>query len=174
MRRSPWPPRPGIAARKRDSRPLSQFRQRPLRAFPLQGGWATSLKPMMKLGPAISLAGVLMLASPAFSAIVPADSDTTPVPSAGGSHPHPHPVPTPTPSTGNPLWAIPLSLLTATRDRPLFSVSRRPPVVAAPTVAPPPQHQALAPPSPGAATAYACGDGRQPQGERRAASRLQP
>jgi hypothetical protein len=34
---------------------------------------------MIKLGPAISFACVLMLASPAFSA-VPADSDTTPVP----------------------------------------------------------------------------------------------
>jgi len=46
---------------------------------------------------------------------------------------------------GNPLWAVPLSSLTATRERPLFSSSRRPPappVVAAPVVqarpAPPP------------------------------------
>jgi general secretion pathway protein N len=28
---------------------------------------------------------------------------------------------------GNPLWAIPLSSLTSTRERPLFSASRRPP-----------------------------------------------
>ncbi len=35
---------------------------------------------------------------------------------------------------GNPLWAIPLSALTETRERPLFSASRRPPVVAAPIV----------------------------------------
>ena len=28
---------------------------------------------------------------------------------------------------GNPLWAIPLRALAATRDRPLFSISRRPP-----------------------------------------------
>ena len=38
--------------------------------------------------------------------------------------------------TGNPLWGIPLRILTATRERPLFSPSRRPPappvVVAAP------------------------------------------
>ena len=43
------------------------------------------------------------------------------------------------PATGNPLWAIPVSKLSATRDRPLFSSSRRPPpptVAAAP--APPP------------------------------------
>jgi general secretion pathway protein N len=37
---------------------------------------------------------------------------------------------------GNPLWAIPLSALTATRERPLFLPSRRPPV--APAVAGPP------------------------------------
>jgi general secretion pathway protein N len=29
--------------------------------------------------------------------------------------------------TGNPLWSVPLSKLSATRDRPLFSASRRPP-----------------------------------------------
>ena len=44
--------------------------------------------------------------------------------------------------TGNPLWAIPMSRLLATRDRPLFSESRRPrtPTIAAapsPTVASP-------------------------------------
>jgi general secretion pathway protein N len=39
--------------------------------------------------------------------------------------------------SGNPLWAIPLSSLTATRERPLFTASRRPPappVVARPVV----------------------------------------
>jgi len=42
---------------------------------------------------------------------------------------------------GNPLWAIPLKDLTATRERPIFSPSRRPPqpaVVAAPYVPPRP------------------------------------
>src|ERR1019366_725459 len=29
--------------------------------------------------------------------------------------------------SGNPLWAIPLSVLTATQERPIFSASRRPP-----------------------------------------------
>jgi general secretion pathway protein N len=33
---------------------------------------------------------------------------------------------TPLPS-GNPLWAVPLSVLTATQERPIFSASRRPP-----------------------------------------------
>ena len=49
-------------------------------------------------------------------------------------------------TTGNPLWAIPISKLSATRDRPLFSASRRPrtPTVAA---APAPgRPTALAPP----------------------------
>jgi hypothetical protein len=39
------------------------------------------------------------------------------------------------PASANPLWAIPLGSLTATRERPVFSPSRRaptPPVVAAP------------------------------------------
>ena len=35
--------------------------------------------------------------------------------------------------TANPLWAIPISKLSATRDRPLFSVSRRPRTPAAPS-----------------------------------------
>ncbi len=41
--------------------------------------------------------------------------------------------------SGNPLWAVPLRSLSVTRERPLFSPSRRPPppaVVAAPPVAP--------------------------------------
>jgi hypothetical protein len=44
-------------------------------------------------------------------------------------------------ASGNPLWGIPLRILTATRERPLFSPSRRPPappVVTAPPVAPRP------------------------------------
>jgi general secretion pathway protein N len=54
--------------------------------------------------------------------------------------------PTETPTVAaNPLWAIPLSALTATRTRPLFTPSRRPPApvvasvpVAAPRPPPPP------------------------------------
>ena len=47
--------------------------------------------------------------------------------------------------TGNPLWGVPLSALTATRERPLFTPSRRAPapavagpVAAAPALPPPP------------------------------------
>lgn len=50
------------------------------------------------------------------------------------------------PAVGNPLWVVPLSDLAATRQRPLFAPSRRPPspVVAAP----PPQAPRVAPPPP--------------------------
>jgi general secretion pathway protein N len=53
----------------------------------------------------------------------------------------------PVPS-GNPLWSVPLSVLTVTRERPIFSASRRPPprAVVAPSVeqvaAPAPQKAA--------------------------------
>jgi general secretion pathway protein N len=47
---------------------------------------------------------------------------------------------------GNPLWAIPLSSLRATRERPIFAPSRRPP---APVVAgPPPANPGPPPPAP--------------------------
>jgi hypothetical protein len=45
------------------------------------------------------------------------------------------------PRSGNPLWAVPLATLRETRERPIFSASRRPPAlpaVAAVTEAPPP------------------------------------
>jgi general secretion pathway protein N len=54
-----------------------------------------------------------------------------------------------TPSA-NPLWAIPLSQLSETRDRPIFSPSRRPPPVAAAAVLapvkPPPRKKEVRPP----------------------------
>jgi general secretion pathway protein N len=37
------------------------------------------------------------------------------------------------PAGGNPLWALPLTQLSITRDRPIFSPSRRPPPPATPT-----------------------------------------
>lgn len=45
--------------------------------------------------------------------------------------------------SANPLWAIPLTKLSGTRDRPIFSPSRRPPpsVVASEPAAPPPPPQ---------------------------------
>ncbi|MFB9269720.1 hypothetical protein ACFFWD_42515 [Bradyrhizobium erythrophlei] len=43
---------------------------------------------------------------------------------------------------GNPIWAVPLTALSSTRDRPIFSSSRRPPV---PAVAAAPVAKAVAP-----------------------------
>jgi hypothetical protein len=50
---------------------------------------------------------------------------------------------------GNPLWRIPLRAMSATRERPLFSPSRRPPRPAVVATAPPPPPPAqLVPPEP--------------------------
>ena len=48
------------------------------------------------------------------------------------------------PSGGNPLWGVPIDKLTATRERPLFTASRRPP---APPVAPEPPAEPPPPPA---------------------------
>ena len=63
----------------------------------------------------------------------------------------PSPAPTPRPLSANPLWGIPLKTLSNTRDRPVFSPSRRPPpvAVAEPEVSkplPPPRKVAVEPP----------------------------
>jgi general secretion pathway protein N len=49
------------------------------------------------------------------------------------------------PPGGNPLWGIPVSSLSVTQERPLFSASRRPPAPPAP-LAQPPMPVAAAPP----------------------------
>jgi len=71
--------------------------------------------------------------APALSA--PDTALAPPRPEAG-----PTPIPAPAATQGNPLWSIPLRALSATRERPLFSPSRRPP---APVIA-----KAPAPPAP--------------------------
>jgi hypothetical protein len=55
------------------------------------------------------------------------------------------------PLSANPLWAIPLTGLSVTRDRPVFSPSRRPPPPvtaseAAPVAPPPPRKKEIEPP----------------------------
>lgn len=57
----------------------------------------------------------------------------------------PAPAPTPRPLSANPLWSIPLKALSNTRDRPVFSPSRRPPPV---FVAEPAESKPLPPPPP--------------------------
>lgn len=51
-------------------------------------------------------------------------------------------------TTGNPLWGIPLSALHATRKRPLFSPTRRPPAPAAAAAPKPPKVAAAPAPEP--------------------------
>ncbi len=51
-------------------------------------------------------------------------------------------------AAGNPLWAVPLRLLNVTRERPLFSPSRRPPAVATVAVHSPGPQPAARPGSP--------------------------
>lgn len=93
----------------------------------------------------------LMLAAPAMSVASPplttASLDSSPVdadnradgPIIGADTPSRPSARPPAPaSTANPLWAIPLATLTETRERPLFSPSRRPPP-------PPPERAAHAP-----------------------------
>jgi general secretion pathway protein N len=79
-------------------------------------------------------------------ATAPALSPVPPLPSPAAAT-----VPMQPPSTGNPLWAKPLNRLTATRERPLFAPTRRPPAVAAapqPVVAPPPPPKPVEPEKP--------------------------
>jgi general secretion pathway protein N len=49
---------------------------------------------------------------------------------------------------GNPLWAIPIETLTATRERPIFSPSRRPPPSTEVAALPPPPPPPAAPSAP--------------------------
>ena len=84
----------------------------------------------------------LALAAPSSATldVLPDDLFATPArPQPGLAQPPFQPRPAPT-QTGNPLWSIPLSSLAATRDRPLFSASRRPPprAVAGPAAPPVP------------------------------------
>jgi hypothetical protein len=66
---------------------------------------------------------------PSLGAVGPGPGSIEPARSAAREHP----------PTGNPLWAVPLKSLSVTRERPIFSPSRRPPpppVVAAAHAAP--------------------------------------
>ena len=62
------------------------------------------------------------------------------------ARPKPEPATNKVLPSGNPLWSVPLSALTATQARPIFSASRRPPQPA--VVAPAPALAAAAPPAP--------------------------
>jgi len=78
------------------------------------------------------------------SNVLPTPVDMTPgAPGAPAAPPAPSDQPVARPAaepSGNPLWAVPLSSLSATRERPLFTPSRRAPApaVAGPVAAAPP------------------------------------
>jgi hypothetical protein len=83
------------------------------------------------------------LAGPSKVAPIPAEPVTT----VRAVAPPAPPVRTP---SANPLWGIPLAELSGTRERPIFSASRRPPPVAAiaetAPVKPPPRKKEIEPP----------------------------
>jgi general secretion pathway protein N len=103
---------------------------------------------------ALAAAAPELSADPGLRAVPrpPALGFDTPAPATTAQSPDPAAAATPDPAraappvrAGNPLWAVPLSALTVTRERPIFSSSRRapaPPVAAAPVMqarpAPPP------------------------------------
>jgi general secretion pathway protein N len=86
----------------------------------------------------VALLALWALAAPAIAAT---GSDQPPLPGPPGAiNPDQAAAPAKPRFIGNPLWAIPLSALSITRERPIFTPSRRPPapvVIAAPAVAPP-------------------------------------
>jgi hypothetical protein len=105
---------------------------------------------MRRMDTALLLAAALSAAAPSFAASPPNALDLPP----SGVTPPPVDMLQTTPMqqstserprelSGNPLWAIPLSTLSATRERPLFTPSRRPP---APAIAGPPPVEPVAGP----------------------------
>src|SRR5436305_14128512 len=114
-------------------------------------------RPMTRLAPYLALIAALLIGIEARGANPPGALDLPPsnvLPAPVDISPGaPTRVERSEPS-GNPLWAIPLSALTATRERPLFLPSRRAPapavagtpVVAAPPPSPAPPAQPAPPP----------------------------
>jgi hypothetical protein len=115
---------------------------------------------MIALRPIVVVATLVLVAIEARGANPPVTLDLPPsntvmpapveiVPGAPTLPSDPRPVRRPSEPEGNPLWAVPLSTLTATRERPLFTPARRAPApVIAGTVAPPPPPPPPAPSEP--------------------------
>lgn len=82
-------------------------------------------------------------------AAIGAENPGPELPGAADAEVAPPPEAAPQPArTGNPLWALPLRKLSATRERPLFSPSRRPPAPVIATAPAPAPVVALPPPAP--------------------------
>jgi hypothetical protein len=107
------------------------------------------------IGFAMAFAACSMTAAQALSAAAAGDEDTPTSftkPAGEPGAPRQRPAAQSAPN-GNPLWSVPLRMLTATRDRPLFSPTRRAPPAPVPVVAvspapPPPPPQPAAPDRP--------------------------
>ena len=99
---------------------------------------------MKRLAPCLGLAAALLIGIEARGANPPGALDQPPsnvLPAPLDMSPGAAPRAERSDPSGNPLWAIPLSALTATRERPLFLPSRRAPapaVAGTPVVAAPP------------------------------------
>jgi hypothetical protein len=94
------------------------------------------------IAPATSGEAIAETAGPTLAGDTPTET-LPPAPVIPPAASAPAPSSEPAPTSANPLWAIPLSALTATRERPIFSASRRPPPPAVAPVAavraPPPR-----------------------------------
>jgi general secretion pathway protein N len=112
---------------------------------------------MRRLAPYVGLAAALLIGIEARGANPPGAMDLPPsnvMPAPVDMSPNAAPRVDRSDPSGNPLWAIPLSALTATRERPLFLPSRRAPapaiantpVAAAPPPAAPPPAEPEQPP----------------------------
>jgi hypothetical protein len=91
----------------------------------------------MTLALGVALAGCWTAAAAPDLAVDPGLRPVPRPPALALDAPPPDAKDAPAPHSGNPLWAVPLSSLTLTRERPIFSASRRPPpspVAAAPVM----------------------------------------
>ncbi|MEA2934675.1 MAG: hypothetical protein QOD74_1321 [Variibacter sp.] len=111
---------------------------------------------MRRLAPCVGLAATLLIGIEARGANPPGAMDLPPsnvMPAPVDMSPNAAPRVDRSDPSGNPLWAIPLSALTATRERPLFLPSRRAPapaiantpVAVAPPIAAPPSAESEQP-----------------------------
>jgi hypothetical protein len=92
----------------------------------IRSGAAFGLALVCLVGPGISVAAPSIEIEPELRAAIPRDRGLEP-----GARTSDNRIP-PVVRAGNPLWAVPLSSLSATRERPVFSSSRRPPAPAVP------------------------------------------
>lgn len=119
-----------------------------LPAGPMMEPMSPSLSPSMSpaIAPPLSQPGLESSPEPMLQPMLQQSPQQIPPPLPSATDAAPAPDRKTEAGRGNPLWAVPLSLLHNTRERPLFSSSRRPPPPA--DIAPPAVVAAAPPPSP--------------------------